>query len=44
MTEGESGIKKTLNDNHNKRFKFTPDLKEYIIKSKISDAEKKFFI
>ena len=44
MTEGESGIKKTLNDNHNKRFKFTPDLKEYIIKSKISDAEKKFFL
>jgi hypothetical protein len=36
--------KTTLNERPNKRFQFTPDLKEYIIKSKISDAEKKFFL
>ena len=34
----------TLNERPNRRFQFTPDLKEYIIKSKISDAEKKFFL
>ena len=42
--EEEAGKKMTLNGNHNKRFKFTPDLKEYLIKSKISDAIKKFFM
>ena len=36
--------KTTLNERPNKRFQFTPDLKEYIIKSKISDAEKKIFL
>ena len=42
--EEEAGKKMTLNGNHNKRFKFTPDLKEYLIKSKISDAIKKFYM
>lgn len=34
----------SLNEKPTIRFKFTPDLKEYSIKSKISDAEKKFFL
>ena len=34
----------SLNENPNKRFKFTPDLKEFLIKSKISDTEKKFYL
>lgn len=34
----------SLNEKPTRRFKFTPDLKEYSIKSKISDAEKKFFL
>ena len=42
--EEEAGKKMTLNGNHNKKFRFTPDLKEYLIKSKISDAIKKFFM
>ena len=40
----EKTKKITLNENPSRRFKFTPDLKEYLIKSKISDTEKKFFL
>ena len=43
--ENDKNSKKaTLNERPNRRFQFTPDLKEYIIKSKISDVEKKFFL
>jgi hypothetical protein len=34
----------TLNEKSTKKFKFTPDLKEFLIKSKISDTEKKFYL
>ena len=34
----------TLNEKSTKKFKFTPDLKEFLIKSKISDKEKKFYL
>ena len=47
MTEEEIENKKkkrTLNENSSKRFKFNPDLKEYTIRSKISDTEKKFYL
>lgn len=47
MTEEEilkKNKKMTLNENPKRRFKFTPDLKEFLIKSKISDTEKKFFL
>ena len=44
MTEAETVKIKPLNENPSRRFKFTPDLKEYIIKSKISDTEKKFYL
>ena len=46
MTEEETkkNKKMTLNENSRRRFKFTPDLREFIIKSKISDTEKKFFL
>ena len=43
--EADTNIQKTtLNEKSNRRFKFTPDLKEFLIKSKISDAEKKFYL
>lgn len=35
--------KLTLNEKPSRRFKFSPDLKEYLIKSKISSDEKKYF-
>ena len=46
MTEEETkkNKKMNLNENSRRRFKFTPDLREFIIKSKISDTEKKFFL
>jgi hypothetical protein len=36
--------KLTLNEKPSRRFKFSPDLKEYLIKSKISSDEKKYFL
>ena len=34
--------KLTLNEKPSRRFKFSPDLKEYLIKSKISSDENKY--
>lgn len=43
MTEGQiKNPKESMNKKLSKRFNFIPDLKEYVIKSKISDEEKKF--
>ena len=36
--------KLTLNEKPSRRFKFSPDLKEYLIKSKISSDEKKYYL
>ena len=44
MTEEVTKKVATINENPTKRFKFTPELKEYIIKSKIADTNKQFFL
>ena len=34
----------TLNENPKRKFKFIPELKEFLIKSKIADIEKKYYL
>lgn len=43
--EIEKNIKNmTLNENPKRKFKFIPELKEFLIKSKIADIEKKYYL